>query len=44
MSPANTWLTTEELCAQLTISRSTQFAINRSDLLKPGRHLGACRA
>jgi hypothetical protein len=33
----NPWLTTEELCAKLAISRSTLFAINRSALLKPGR-------
>ena len=39
MSPSNPWLTTEELCAQLAISRSTLFAIKRSGLLKPGRHL-----
>jgi hypothetical protein len=39
MSPSNPWLTTEELCAELAISRSTLFAIKRSGLLKPGRHL-----
>jgi hypothetical protein len=39
VSPSNPWLTTEELCAQLAISRSTLFAIKRSGLLKPGRHL-----
>jgi hypothetical protein len=39
MSPSNPWLTTEELCAQLAISRSTLFAIKRSGLLKLGRHL-----
>ena len=39
MSPSNPGLTTEELCAQLAISRSTLFAIKRSGLLKPGRHL-----
>ncbi len=39
MSPSNPWLTTEELCAQLAISRSTLYAIKRSGLLKPGRHL-----
>ena len=39
MSPSHPWLTTEELCAQLAISRSTPFAIRRSGLLKPGRHL-----
>jgi hypothetical protein len=39
MSPSNPWLTTEELCAQLAISRSTLFAIKRSGLLKAGRHL-----
>jgi len=38
MSPSNSWLTTEELCTQLAISRSTLFAIKRSGLLKPGRH------
>ena len=35
------WLTTAELCAHLTISRSTLFAIRRSGLLKHGRHLVA---
>lgn len=35
------WLTTAELCAHLTISRSTLFAIRRSGLLKDGRHLVA---
>lgn len=39
MSPSNPWLTTEGLCAELAISRSTLFAIKRSGLLKPGRHL-----
>jgi hypothetical protein len=39
MSPSNPWLTTEQLCAQLAISRSTLFAIKRSGLLKAGRHL-----
>jgi len=39
MSPSNPWLTTEDLCAQLAISRSTLFAIKRNGLLKPGRHL-----
>ncbi len=39
MSPSNPWFTTEELCVQLAISRSTLFAIKRSGLLKPGRHL-----
>jgi hypothetical protein len=39
MSPSNPWLTTEELCAQLAISRSTLFAIKRSGLLNPARHL-----
>jgi len=39
MSPSTPWLTTEDLCAQLAISRSTLFAIKRSGLLKPGRHL-----
>ena len=38
MSTPNPWLTTEELCRQLAISRSTLFAIKRSGLLKPGRH------
>ena len=37
--PLDPRLTTEELCAQLAISRSTLFAIKRSGLLKPGRHL-----
>jgi hypothetical protein len=39
MSPSNPWLTTEDLCAQLAISRSTLFANKRSGLLKSGRHL-----
>lgn len=39
MSTPNPWLTTEELFSQLAISRSTLFAIKRSGLLKPGRHL-----
>jgi hypothetical protein len=39
MSPSTPWLTTEELCDHLAISRSTLFAIKRSGLLKPGRHL-----
>jgi len=39
MYPSTPWLTTEELCAQLAISRSTLFAIKRSGLLKAGRHL-----
>ena len=38
MSTLNPWLTTEELCSRLAISRSTLFAIKRSGLLKPGRH------
>lgn len=33
------WLTTDELCQQLAISRSTLFALRRSGLLKDGRHL-----
>jgi hypothetical protein len=37
--PRRPGLTTEELCAQLAISRSTLFAIKRSGLLKSGRHL-----
>ena len=37
--PSTPWLTTEELCAQLAISRSTLFALRRSGLLKVGRHL-----
>ncbi len=39
MSSSNPWQTTEVLCAQLAISCSTLFAIKRSGLLKPGRHL-----
>ena len=39
MTTPNPWLTTEELCSQLAISRSTLFAIKRSGLLKPGRRL-----
>jgi hypothetical protein len=38
MSTPNPWLTTEELCSRLVISRSTLFAIKRSGLLKPGHH------
>lgn len=41
MSASNPWLTTEELFAQLVISRSTLFAIKRSGLPKHGRHLRA---
>ena len=41
MTTPNPWLTTEELCRRLAISRSTLFAIKRSGLLKPGRHLVA---
>ena len=37
MSPANPWLATEELCAQLAISHSTLFPIPRSGLLNLGR-------
>jgi hypothetical protein len=33
------WCTTEELCRELAISRSTLFALRKSGLLKPGRHL-----
>ena len=35
------WLSTDDLCAHLAISRSTLFALKRSGLLKPGRHLVA---
>ena len=38
MSPTP-WRTTEELCQELAISRSTLFALRKSGLLKPGRHL-----
>jgi hypothetical protein len=38
MSPTP-WRTTEELCQELGISRSTLFALRKSGLLKPGRHL-----
>ena len=37
--PSSPWLTTDELCQQLAISRSTLFALRRSGLLKDGRHL-----
>ena len=33
------WLTTDQLCTHLAISRTTLFAIRRSGLLKDGRHL-----
>jgi hypothetical protein len=33
------WRTTEELCQELAISRSTLFALRKSGLLKDGRHL-----
>jgi len=33
------WLTTDELCRELAISRSTLFALRKSGLLKEGRHL-----
>ena len=39
MPNPNPWLTTEQLCAELAISRSTLFAIKSSGLLKAGRHL-----
>lgn len=35
------WLTTEEICRQLAISRSTLFAIRRGGLLRDGRHVVA---
>ena len=38
MSPTP-WRTTEKLCQELAISRSTLFALRKSGLLKPGRHL-----
>ena len=38
MSPTP-WRTTEELCQELAISRSTLFALRKSGLLKPGRYL-----
>ena len=38
MSPTP-WRTTEELCQELAISRSTLFALRKSGLLKLGRHL-----
>ena len=37
MSPTP-WRTTEELCQELAISRSTLFALRKSGLHKPGRH------
>ena len=37
--PPTPWRTTEELCQELAISRSTLFALRKSGLLKPGRHL-----
>jgi hypothetical protein len=37
--PPTPWRTTEELCRELAISRSTLFALRKSGLLKPGRHL-----
>ena len=33
------WRTTEEICHELAISRSTLFALRKSGLLKEGRHL-----
>ena len=33
------WVETPALCRSLAISRSTLFAIKRSGLIKPGRHL-----
>ena len=38
---ATLWLTTDQLCTHLAISRTTLFAIRRSGLLKDGRHLVA---
>jgi hypothetical protein len=35
------WLTTEEACRRLTISRSTLFQLRRQGLLKDGRHVVA---
>jgi hypothetical protein len=35
------WLSTEEICRCLAISRSTLFAIRRSGLLRDGRHVVA---
>ncbi|MEA5424001.1 hypothetical protein [Synechococcus sp. CCY9202] len=37
--PADLWLTTDQLCTELAISRSTLFLIRRQGLLKDGRHL-----
>jgi hypothetical protein len=37
--PSSPWLTTDELCQQLAISRTTLFALRRCGLLKDGRHL-----
>jgi len=36
---ADLWLTTDQLCAHLAISRTTLFSIRRQGLLKDGRHL-----
>ncbi|WP_411868914.1 hypothetical protein [Vulcanococcus limneticus] len=36
---ADLWLTTDQLCTQLAISRTTLFSIRRQGLLKDGRHL-----
>jgi hypothetical protein len=33
------WLTTEQLCEALAISRSTLFAIKKRGVLRPGRHV-----
>lgn len=33
------WLSTDDLCRHLTISRSTLFALRRSGLLRNGRHV-----
>jgi hypothetical protein len=33
------WLTTEETCLRLAISRSTLFEIRRQGLLRDGRHV-----
>jgi hypothetical protein len=35
------WLSSEEICRCLAISRTTLFAIRRSGLLKDGRHVVA---
>jgi hypothetical protein len=33
------WLTTDELCSQLSIGRSTLFALKRKGLFRSGHHL-----